>query len=347
MHSLFPAKTATRRRFISLLIFLLPVAFLISLKHGTVAIGWQELFSAFGLIQKSVDKTAHIILWELRLPRLLIVAATGASLALSGAVMQGIFRNALADPALLGISSGGALAVVLVLVSGIAPLSSTAESALFLPSVAFLGGIVVTVFVYQVARRHDFLDNTVILLIGIAINALAAAAIGFITFISSDAELRGFIFWMFGSFADIGWIYLFPIAVLMLPALVFLLCMARPLNALSLGDEDAVYLGFNIERIKKIALLCVALCVCASVAVAGIIGFVGLVVPHLVRLIIGADHRFLLPATAIIGALFLLLADTIARVILQPSELPIGILTAMVGVPLFVLLVLKQHSEKL
>ena len=119
------------------------------------------------------------------------------------------------------------------------------------------------------------------------------------------------------------------------------------MNALSLGDEDAVYLGFNTERTKKTALLCVALCVCASVAVAGIIGFVGLVVPHLVRLIIGADHRFLLPATAIIGALFLLLADTVARVILQPSELPIGILTAMVGIPLFVLLVLRQHGEKL
>ena len=347
MHLPFPIKTAARRRFVLLLVFLLPVAFLISLKQGTVAIGWQELFSVFGLTQQPINETARIILLELRLPRLLIVAATGASLALSGAVMQGIFRNALADPALLGISSGGALAVVLILVTGIVPLSWTTESTLFLPGIAFLGGISVAVFIYRIARRHDFLDNTVILLIGIAVNALAAAAIGFITFISSDAELRGFIFWMFGSFADIGWIYLFPVAVLMLPALVFLLCTARPLNALSLGDEDAVYLGFNTERVKKTALLCVALCVCASVAVAGIIGFVGLIVPHLVRLVIGADHRFLLPVTAITGALFLLLADTIARVILQPSELPIGILTAMVGVPFFVLLVLKRYGEKL
>ncbi len=347
MHSPFPVKTTARRRFILLLVFSLPVAFLISLKQGTVAIEWQELFSVFGLAQQSVDKTARIILLELRLPRLLIVATTGAALALSGAVMQGIFRNALADPALLGISSGGALAVVLILVTGIAPLSWTAESALFLPSVAFLGGIVVAVFIYRVARRHDFLDNTVLLLIGIAINALTAAAIGFITFISTDAALRGFIFWMFGSFADIDWTYLFPVVVLMLPAFIFLLGMARPLNALSLGDEDTVYLGFNIERIKKTALLCVALCVCVSVAVAGIIGFVGLIVPHLVRLVIGADHRFLLPATAITGALFLLLADTIVRVILQPSELPIGILTAMVGVPFFVLLVLKRYGEKL
>ena len=347
MHLPFPVKIAARRRLILLSALLLPVAFLISIKQGTVAISWPELFSAFGLAKQPVDQTVGIILLELRLPRLLIVITTGASLALAGAVMQGIFRNALADPALLGVSSGGALAVVLILVAGLAPLSWTAAGVLFLPSAAFLGGIVVVLFIYWVAHRHDFLDNTVILLIGIAINALAAAAIGFITFISSDAELRGFIFWMFGSFADVGWIYLLPIAVFMLPSLIALLCMARPLNALSLGDEDAVYLGFNIERIKKAALLCVALCVCASVAIAGIIGFVGLLVPHLVRLVIGADHHFLLPATAILGALFLLIADTFARVVLQPSELPIGILTAMVGVPFFILLVLKRYSEKL
>ena len=347
MHLPFPIKIAARRRFILLSALLLPVAFLISIKQGTVAISWLELLSAFGLTKQSVDQTVNIILLELRLPRLLIVIATGASLALAGAVMQGIFRNALADPALLGVSSGGALAVILILVAGIAPLSWTTEGVLFLPSVAFLGGIVVVLFIYWVAHRHDFLDNTVILLIGIAINALAAAAIGFITFISSDAELRGFIFWMFGSFADVSWIYLLPIAVFILPSLIALLCMARPLNALSLGDEDAVYLGFNIERIKKAALLCVALCVCVSVAIAGIIGFVGLLVPHLVRLVIGADHYFLLPATAILGALFLLIADTFARVVLQPSELPIGILTATVGVPFFILLVLRRHSEKL
>ena len=347
MHSPSPVKITARFGFVLLLILLLPVAFLISLKQGTVAISWYELLATFGLTEQSVDQTVTVILLDLRLPRLLIVAATGASLALAGAVMQGVFRNALADPALLGISSGGALAVVSVLVAGIAPLSWTAENALFLPAIAFLGGIIVTLFIYSAARRHDFLDNTVVLLLGIAINALTAAAIGFITFVSSDAELRGFIFWMFGSFADTGWLYLLPIGLLMLPPLAFLLCMARPLNALSLGDEDAVYLGFNIERTKRSALLCVALCVCVSVAIAGIIGFVGLIVPHLIRLAVGGDHRFLLPATAAAGALFLLIADTFARVVLQPSELPIGILTAMVGVPFFVLLVLKRYSEKL
>ena len=347
MHSPLPVKITARFGFVLLLILLLPVAFLISLQQGTVAIGWYELLATFGLTKQSVDQTVTVILLDLRLPRLLIVTATGASLALAGAVMQGVFRNALADPALLGVSSGGALAVVSVLVAGIAPLSWTAENALFLPAIAFLGGIIVTLFIYSAARRHNFLDNTVVLLLGIAINALTAAAIGFITFVGSDAELRGFIFWMFGSFADTGWLYLLPIGLLMLPPLAFLLCMARPLNALSLGDEDAVYLGFNIERVKRSALLCVALCVCVSVAIAGIIGFVGLIVPHLIRLAVGGDHRFLLPATAAAGALFLLVADTFARVVLQPSELPIGILTAMVGVPFFVLLVLKRYSEKL
>ena len=326
---------------------LLPVVFLLAIKHGTVAISWQELFSAFGLTPHSVEQTIRLIVLEIRLPRLLIVIASGAALAVSGAVMQGIFRNALADPALLGVSSGGALAVVVVLATGLVPLTWTAESMLFLPSVAFLGGVIVVLFVYWVAQRPRCLDNTVILLIGIAVNALAAAAIGFITFISSDAALRGFMFWLFGSFADSEWVYLLPVSLLMLPAIIVLLGMARPLNALALGDEDAVYLGFDIERVKKIALLCVALCVCVSVAIAGIIGFVGLIIPHLVRLVGGADHRFLLPAAAALGALFLLLADTFARSLWAASELPIGILTAMVGVPFFVLLVLKRYSEKL
>lgn len=347
MRSSFPVKIATRHRIVLLLVLLLPLALLISIKQGTVTTSWTDLFATFGLTEHSVDQTISTILLKLRLPRLLIVAATGASLALAGAVMQGIFRNALADPALLGVSSGGALAVVLILAIGVAPLSWTSEGAFFLPGIAFLGGIIVALFVYSVARRHDFLDNTVVLLLGIAINALAAAAIGFITFIVNDAELRGFIFWMFGSFADTDWIYLLPIGLLMLPSLIFLLCMARPLNALSLGDEDAVYLGFNTEHIKKLALLCVVLCVCVSVAIAGIISFVGLIVPHLIRLIVGADHRFLLPATAAAGAVFLLIADTFARVVLQPSELPIGILTALVGVPFFILLVFKRYSEKL
>lgn len=343
----FPVSITTRRRIVLFLTLLLPSGLLFALKQGTVSIGWYDLFSAIGLINQSVDPTIEIILWELRLPRLLIAIASGASLAVAGAVMQGIFRNALADPALLGVSSGGALAVVLALVVGIAPLSWTAEYALLLPAIAFLGGFIVSLFIYQLAQRYDTLDNAVILLIGIAINTLAAAAIGFITYVSSDAELRGFIFWMFGSFADIDRMYLLPVFALMLPALVLLLSMVRPLNALSLGDEDAVYLGFNIEHIKKLALLCVALCVCVSVAVAGIIAFVGLVIPHLLRLVVGGDHRFLLPSVAAAGALLLLAADTFARLVLQPSELPIGILTAMVGVPFFVLLVLRRYSERL
>jgi len=320
---------------------------LVAIKHGTVAVSWQELFSAFGLTSHSGDQTIRLIVLELRLPRLLIVLASGAALAVSGAVMQGIFRNALADPALLGVSSGGALAIVVVLATGLVPLSWTAESMLFLPSVAFLGGLSVVLFVYWVAQRPRFLDNTVILLIGIAVNALAAAAIGFVTFVSSDAALRGFMFWLFGSFADSAWVHLLPVSLLMLPAIIVLLCLARPLNALALGDEDAVYLGFDIERVKKIALLCVALCVCVAVAIAGIIGFVGLIIPHLVRLVGGAEQRFVLPAAAALGALFLLIADTVARSLWAASELPIGILTAMVGVPFFVLLVLKRYSEKL
>ena len=347
MLSSLPVKAIIRRRVLYLLILLLPVTLVFTLKQGTVTISWFEIFSALGLTQHSVEQPVAIILWELRLPRLLIVSTTGAALAVAGAVMQSMFRNVLADPALLGVSSGSALAVVLILVAGIVPISWTVENALFLPAIAFLGGIIVALFIYRIAHQHNFLDNTVILLIGIAINTLAAAAIGFITFISSDAELRGFMFWMFGSFADISWNYLLPAALLMLPSLIFLLCLARPLNALALGDEDAVYLGFNIEHIKKLALLCVVLCTCVSVAVAGIIAFVGLVVPHLVRLVIGSDHRFMLPATAATGALLLLIADTCARTILQPSELPIGILTAMVGAPLFVLLVLKHHRERL
>ena len=342
------SEPALKRKFLFSLGISLPIIFIFSLKQGAVDISWQDFFASFSIAEGLyADETVSTILLELRLPRLLVVLIAGASLAVAGAVMQGLFRNALADPALLGVSSGGALAVVIVLASGLMPLSWMALDVFFLPGVAFIGGIVTTLFVYWVARHPESLDNSVLLLVGIAVNALAAAAIGFVTFVSSDAELRGFIFWMFGSFSDVDWKYFFPALLFMLPALIVLLSLARALNALSLGDEDAVYLGFDANRVKKIALASVSLCVCSAVAIAGIVGFVGLIVPHLLRLVIGADHRILLPATVLSGALFLLLADNVARLALSPSEIPIGILTAMVGVPFFILLVMKRYTKTL
>lgn len=338
---------ATKRKFLLLIGILLPVVFLLSLKQGAVDISWQDFFASFGFGQTPFHSTSSAILLELRLPRLLVVLIAGASLAVAGAVMQGLFRNALADPALLGVSSGGALAVVIVLATGLTSASWIALDVFFLPAIAFVGGIITTLFVYWVARRPEALDNLVLLLVGIAVNSLAAAGIGFITFVSSDTELRGFIFWMFGSFADIDWKYFFPAMLFMLPALIVLLRLSRALNALSLGDEDAIYLGFDTNRVKKIALASVSLCVCTSVAIAGIVGFAGLIVPHFLRLIIGADHRFLLPATVLSGALFLLLADNVARLALSPSEIPIGMLTAIVGVPFFILLVMKRYTKTL
>jgi iron complex transport system permease protein len=288
----------------------------------------------------------RVIVWDIRLPRILLGILIGASLAVSGAVMQGLFRNPLADPGLVGVSAGASLGAVSVIVLGtgiLAPL--TAPLGIYaLPVAAFLGGFVVTFVLHRVATRRGQTSVATMLLAGIALGALAMAATGFLAFIADDRQLRDMTFWNLGSLAGATWTKIAaagPIIALALLAAPFL---ARGLNGLSLGESTAHHLGIPVQRLKNVAIVMVAAAVGASVAVSGGIGFVGIVVPHLLRLLIGPDHRYLLPASALLGGCLLLAADAVSRTIVAPAELPIGIVTAAVGAPFFLWILLRRRG---
>ncbi|MFS7358323.1 FecCD family ABC transporter permease [Rahnella inusitata] len=281
-------------------------------------------------------------LWQVwltvRLPRVLLAVVVGCALASSGAVMQGLFRNPLADPGLLGISSGAALAVALTIVM---PFALPPLLALYSHMIsAFVGSLAISLIVFTLSRfGHGGLSR--LLLAGIAINALCGAAVGVLTYISDDQQLRQFSLWSMGSLGQAQWPTLAVASSLILPACIATFFMSRRLNILQLGEEDAHYLGVNVRRTQLQLLLLSALLVGAAVAVSGVIGFIGLVIPHLLRMRIGADHRWLLPGSAMAGACLLLLADTLARTLVAPAEMPVGLITSIIGGPYFLWLILR------
>ena len=283
-------------------------------------------------------------LWQVwltvRLPRVLLAVVVGCALASSGAVMQGLFRNPLADPGLLGISSGAALAVALTIVM---PFSLPPLLALYSHMIsAFVGSLAISLIVFTLSRfGHGGLSR--LLLAGIAINALCGAAVGVLTYISDDQQLRQFSLWSMGSLGQAQWPTLAVASSLILPACIATFFMSRRLNILQLGEEDAHYLGVNVRRTQLQLLLLSALLVGAAVAVSGVIGFIGLVIPHILRLCGLSDHRVLLPACMLAGASALLGADIIARLALSAAELPIGVVTATLGAPVFIWLLLRSR----
>lgn len=288
-----------------------------------------------------------LVILNIRLPRTLLAMLVGAALALSGAVMQGLFRNPLADPGLVGVSAGAALAAGATIVLGdlyLAPLIGKLPFAL-LPVGAFAGGLASTLLLYAIATREGRTSIATMLLAGVALGALAGALSGFLAYLSDDRQLRDLAFWSLGSFGGASWGKLAVVGPIILPLLVAAPFLARGLNALALGEAEAFHLGLGVQRIKAAAILLVALAVGASVAAAGVIGFVGIVVPHLVRLGLGANHRVLLPASALGGAVLLLSADILARTLVAPAELPIGILTAALGAPFFLWLLLRRDGS--
>ena len=326
----------------------LAAVFILASCVGAVLLSPVELFSivayALGFSETCACDPLHAQIWlSLRLPRLLLAMLTGAALATGGAVMQGLFRNPLADPSLIGVSAGGGVAAVAVIVLGVPATLFMGFS--ILPVAAFCGSFVTMLMAYRLARRAGRADTTSLLLAGIAFNALATAAIGFLTLISSQQALRSFTFWLLGGFGSADWLQLMSATVFIVPALVVMLSSARMLNVLALGENEAFWLGFAVERWKFTLLAVIALAVGATVAVAGIIGFIGLVVPHLLRFIVGPDHRLLLSCAALLGALIVLLADLVARVVILPAELPLGILTALLGVPLFLFLLSRSRDR--
>lgn len=285
---------------------------------------------------------AELILGQIRLPRTLLGLAVGGVLALSGVAMQGLFRNPLADPGLVGVSSGAALGAAIAIVGGAAFGGLPEVMGPYLLSLcAFIGGLGVTALVYRLGRRNGQTNVAVMLLAGIALTALAGSAVGLFTYLADDATLRTLTFWNLGSLNGASYARLWPLLIVTVGVALWLPRRANALNALLLGESEANHLGIDVEGLKRELVFCTALGVGAAVAAAGMIGFIGLVMPHLVRLLAGPDHRVLLPASVLAGATLLLFADLIARLALAPAELPIGIVTAFLGAPFFLYLLMR------
>ena len=286
------------------------------------------------------------VLLAIRLPRVLLGAIVGAGLGAAGAAMQALFRNPLADPSLTGVSGGAALAATSVIVVGALILPGLAHilGVATLPLAAFAGGLVVSVVVYRLATRGGHTSIAALLLAGIALNALAEAGIGLFTFIASDEQLRNLTFWRLGSVAGATWPVIACVAPAILLASAALVARARAYDALALGEAEARYLGVPVERLKTLTLVCCALAAGTAVAVSGMVFFVGLVAPHLVRLACGPANRVVVPGGMLVGAILVVGADAAARTIAAPAELPLGVLTALIGVPFFIVLLLRQRE---
>jgi iron complex transport system permease protein len=303
-----------------------------------VSLGTGEVFRA---LTGNGDPTHTRILLEIRLPRALLGVLVGGGLALAGSVFQALLRNPLAEPYILGISGGSAAGAVLVLSLGLVTVSS-----ILLPAAAFAGALLAIILVFRVAASADrSLDVRVLLLAGVVVGSFFTAVIALLLSISEAQAVRSAVLWMMGSLAGASWTRVLLVAGYTLPSGLVLMGMARSLNLLSIGEETAGYLGTDVEVVKRTAYGVASLITAAGVAVAGIIGFVGLIVPHSLRLIVGSDQRILLPLSFLAGAAFLTFADLVARLALDPSEVPIGVITAFLGVPLFLVLLRRSLSQ--
>jgi iron complex transport system permease protein len=313
-------------------------AFSLSVWLGSVDLTIRETLAAF---TGRGDTSIRQIVVELRAPRAVLAILVGGGLALAGAVFQALLRNPLAEPYILGISGGAATGAVLALALGLAVSHSWA-----LPIAAFVGALLAITLVLRVAAAaDDRVDVRVLLLAGVVVGAFFTACLSFVLSISDARTVRSAILWMMGSLAGADWVTVMTVALYTLPATLVLIGLARPLNLMAIGEETAGYLGTNVERVKKVAYVVASLLTAAGVAATGIIGFVGLIVPHGVRLVVGADYRMLLPLSFLAGAVFLTLADVVARTMLSPIEVPIGVITALVGVPLFLLLLRRSMGS--
>nr|WP_272490901.1 iron ABC transporter permease [Mesobacterium pallidum] len=323
----------------------LVLAALASLQVGAADVTLSALAGKF-MRGEALSPLERLILWDIRLPRLAMGALVGAGLAVSGAILQGLFRNPLADPGIVGVTAGGMLGAILAIVlGGLLPAAHLARTGgQLVPLAAFLGSWGATLLLYRVSTRGGRTSVATMLLAGIALAALAGALAGILIYMADDQQLRDLTFWNMGSLAGASWPKVLAAGPLVALALGAAMTLGRGLNGLAMGEATAAHIGINVQRLKTAAVLCAAAATGAAVAIAGAIGFVGIVVPHLVRLAAGPDHRTLLPASALLGATLLTLADVIARVIVAPAELPIGIVTAVLGAPVFLWILLRRKG---
>ena len=337
---------------LAVLAALLVAVGLLAIQTGAIAISLRQIVVVVlaqfgGALPDEVTSQMAAVLLSIRLPRIVLGIAAGAGLGAAGAVLQGVFRNPLADPMLIGVSSGAALAVTGVIVLGSTALAgfSTIAGPLTLPIAGFIGGLAATALLYRVSTREGRTSLTTMLLAGIAINALAFSGIGVFTTIASNEQLRNISFWNFGSLSGASFEHVGVIAILVVIVCIVLTRMGPGLNALLLGDREARHLGFDTQALKRNVIALAALLAGVLVAVCGVIGFVALVAPHVVRLICGPDHRIVIPGAALLGATLLLAADLVARVVVSPAELPIGIVTALLGAPFFLWLLMRDRER--
>lgn len=316
---------------------------------GPAGISFREalglLVAKVPLLGKTVDpdrypQTHQVIFYQVRMPRVILGALVGAALAVVGATFQGIFRNPMADPYIIGVSSGAALGAAIAIVTGF----STLLGLWALPLAAFGVALLSTWLVYNLARVGGRVPVYTLLLAGVALSAFMNALMSFIMIINAN-ELQQIIFWMLGSFSGRDWSHVLVAGPIITLGILLLRVFARELNAMLFGEETAHHLGIDTEQLKKILLLLAAFTVAAAVSVSGTIGFVGLIIPHMVRLIVGPDHRILLPMAAVTGASFMVLTDTFARMALAPTEIPVGIITAFFGGPFFIYLLRRKKTS--
>lgn len=307
--------------------------------------------SVFEIVSTYFNTNTHtadsFVLIELRIPRILMAILTGAALAISGTSLQGLFKNPLASPDLIGITSGAVLFAALTIVFGSAvmPLLPAFFRYVLLSVMAFIGALLTMWFVYKMATSNGKTHILILLLSGVAITALTGAVTGFLTYISTEEELRNITFWSLGSLAGSNWWKVCLVAVLVVLGSIRLLTKGKTLNALMLGEKEAAHLGFDIEKTKREIIIIVSLMVGCVVAFNGTIGFVGLVVPYILRFVFNSNYNILLPLSMLLGAVVLLIADTISRTIVVPAELPIGILTAIMGAPVFISILINYKRK--
>lgn len=337
---------------VGVLLVVLPVVCVLALGTGAIQIPPGEVLAIVleragfgGAGAAGVNET---VVWSIRLPRILLGVLVGAAMSVAGAALQGLFRNPLAEPGLIGVSGGAALgaATAIVLQAELAwALGAFGGAAV--PAAAFAGGFVVTLAVYRLGTQSGRTNVTVMLLAGVAVQALTVSGIGFLQYVADDNELRDLTFWTLGSLGGASWRELGVVAPWIALALAVAPMLSRALNALLLGEAEARHLGFNAERVKLATVVLASVAVGTAVSAAGIVSFVGLIVPHLVRLMTGPDHRYVLPGSMLLGAILVVAADSLARTVASPAELPIGILFALLGAPFFVFLLYRgrRHGE--
>jgi len=321
-------------RLMLLLTLLLVISMLLSLSFGGMTFSLSELLSGLSPQQS-------LILWEIRLPRTLMAAIVGAGLAISGVALQALFRNPLAEPGLIGVSSSAAFGAVFVIVLGGVIWQDVSVWQMSLS--AFLAATLSTALLYSIATRNGHTDVALMLLTGVAFNAIAGALTQLLITFSDDTQLRSVLFWMMGSFSNLSWVSVTMVLSIVLVSLIGLWRLVKPMNAFVLGENVCLQMGYEPKWFKWQVMGFSALMVGAAVSVVGVIGFVGLVVPHIMRLWVGSDHRLVLPLSALAGAILLVVSDLFARQILYPAELPIGLLMALLGGPFFLMLLLNKR----